>query len=121
MTNYENVVKLLQNRSYGGVKSRTCSRQTKVALDLSILKHLVSNKSKREYTEITRISTQGLVHYSNGKLFVKNSVTKKIDCYSVINDVHIIRKLWSIPAIPRWEDQAIIRDPEYTDYQNPQL
>jgi len=63
----------------------------------------------------------GYLRYDYGKLFIRNSETKTIDCYSVQGGVKYIRKLWSIPAKPRWTDETIVLDAKHQQFFQPNL
>ncbi len=44
--------------------------------------------------------TQGDILYDTGKLLIRNRGEKRMDCFSVIENVQSIRKLWSVDSRP---------------------
>ena len=43
---------------------------------------------------------EGDILYDNGKLLIRNRGEKSMDCFSVIENVQNIRKLWSVDSRP---------------------
>jgi len=115
---HHSVVKLLEHRRLGVHRSRS-QKLVKQAIDLNILKGLIHSRRFKEGEK--SLSGKGDVRYDHGKLFIKNYANKTVDCYAVSDGTRRMRKLWSLPSHPRWEDETIIADYTTAGYHRPSL
>jgi len=89
--------------------------------DFRMLKKLVTESSSRQFQKMEGgpVISQGEVKYGDGKVIIRNSATKTMDCYNIRNNTNSMVSLWSLPARPRWEDHLIESGPLPPPYQAP--
>jgi hypothetical protein len=89
--------------------------------DFRMLKSLVTESSSRQFQKMEGgpVISQGEVKYGDGKVIIRNSATKTMDCYNIRNNTNSMVRLWSLPARPRWEDHLIESGPLPPPYQAP--
>jgi len=109
-----NILKSLAARELGLTKNNT-------AKDFKVLKELVTKSSNREFQKIGTgpIISQGEIKYGDGKVILRNSATKTMDCYNIRNNTNAMVKMWSLSARPRWEDHIIDSGQLPAPYQAP--
>eukprot|EP00092_Neocalanus_flemingeri_P002450 GFUD01002620.1.p1 GENE.GFUD01002620.1~~GFUD01002620.1.p1 ORF type:complete len:733 (-),score=176.61 GFUD01002620.1:283-2481(-) len=109
-----NILRSLALRELGLVRNNR-------AKDFSMLKDLVTQSSNRVFQKMVGgpIVSQGEIKYGDGKVIIRNSATKTMDCYNIRNNTNNMVKLWSLPARPRWEDYQIDCGPLPPPYQPP--
>ena len=97
-----NVMKSLVSRELG------IGRQS-AGKDFKMLSELISKSSARQFQKIEGgpIISQGDIKYGDGKVILRNSSSKTMECYNIRNNRKNMVKMWSLPARPRWEDHLI--------------
>jgi len=90
-----------------GLTNTLCKSYTR--FNNKILKKLAVTSNQRTFRSLGKpLTAQGDVLYSEGKLILRNNVTRTMDCYSVEHSNNNLTKLWSIPSRPKWENQEIL-------------
>ena len=109
-----NVLKSLASRELG-MDRRSAGK------DFGMMSELMSESSTRQFQKVGGgpIISQGDIKYGDGKVILRNSAKKTMDCYNIRNNTMNMLQLWSLPARPRWEDHLIEGGPLPPPYKAP--